>query len=142
MKLSATMVRAIKRLQDGNPTPCANDNTYRALCDRGLITFDERNRPVLTNAGREWRSDDWHKGYASGYKNAVYSGENCIGVNYIPTAEERAASIDFKGNEDHRSGWLAGWSAAVGPFREFQKREMSITSVMQLIERRKGYYFR
>lgn len=38
-------------------------------------------------------------------------------MHYVPTADERAQTIDFKNNDARRTGWLVGWDQAVEPFR-------------------------
>jgi hypothetical protein len=66
-------------------------------------------------------SDDYAAGYKIGYENAAYSGKYAVDRGrYVPTAEERARSVDFKGNDQLRAGWLAGWAAAIGPYRSQQ----------------------
>jgi hypothetical protein len=62
--------------------------------------------------------NDYEVGYKVGYENAFYSGKWAIDHGkYLPTAEERASCVDFKGFDQFRAGWLAGWTAATEPYR-------------------------
>lgn len=84
----------------------------------------------------------YYAGYTSGFRNGQDSAQAVIGIHYIPTAEERAASIDFKGDENFRQGWLDGWARAVQPYREFQARELHVTTSQDWVNRRFPPYWK
>jgi len=75
--------------------------------------------------------DSYAEGYQVGRTNAERSGQSVIGIYYMPTAEERARSVDFKGDDKRRAGWLAGWADGAAPFRAFQERELGVTTAEQ-----------
>lgn len=80
-------------------------------------------------------SASYSEGYRVGRTNAEGSGQGVIGAHYMPTADERARSVDFKGDDDSRAGWLAGWTDGAAPFRDFQERELGVTSAAGWIAR-------
>jgi hypothetical protein len=66
-------------------------------------------------------SDSYTEGYITGYANAHYSGQWALDHwRYVPTADERATSINFRDNAELRRGWLEGWRIAIADARTIQ----------------------
>jgi hypothetical protein len=66
-------------------------------------------------------SDSYTEGYINGYANAQYSGQYALDhYHYVPTADERAQSINFRGNDGLRRGWLVGWRISIAEARAIQ----------------------
>lgn len=93
------------------------EDVYRRMRDNDCDTPRENYGMYGETADAVWElADDYSDGYAVGFTNGQYSAPYAIDHGHrVPTAEQRAQSIDFHGNAARRAGWLAGWTAAIEP---------------------------